>query len=144
MTLPPPLPPPARPVFVWVISGYYLFSSIFAVVSLWLVYSGLIPLLPGQRPYFNSLTGSDYVCTFLILVIKLVAATTLFFRRRAAVYLFAFGLLAGLAFLIYQIVARHYMQTVGAIALPGVVVGWGVSVAVIIYAWNLAKSGFLR
>ncbi|MDR3401486.1 MAG: hypothetical protein P4L99_03220 [Chthoniobacter sp.] len=143
MTLPPPIPPPARPVFVWVISGYYCLSMISAALSLWVVRSGLLPLPQPQRAYFDSLTWVDYAGTYFVMVINLAGAAALFFLRRVAMYLFAFGLVVAISLLIYQIIAKNYLQAMGP-ALPGAIVGWVIPIAIIIYARHLTQKGVLR
>ncbi|MEP6669209.1 MAG: hypothetical protein ABJF10_08655 [Chthoniobacter sp.] len=143
MSLPPPIPPPARPVFVWIICGYYCFTLISAGLSLWLVHSGLLPMPQPQRSYFASLTWVDYTCTAAITAINAGGAVALFFLRRVATYLFAIGLLTSISLLIYQIVAKNYLQAMGP-ALPGAFVGWAIPVAIIIYARHLTKNGVLR
>ena len=143
MALPPPIPPPVRPVLVWIISGYYCVSMIFAALSLWVVHAGILPLPPAQRSYFESLTWVDYGSSYLVMVINLAGAVALFFLRRMAMYLFALGLVVAIALLTYQIVAKNYLQAMGP-ALPGAIVGWAIPVAIIIYARRLTQKGVLR
>lgn len=144
MTQPPPLPPPTRPIFVSIISYFYLAAFILTGVSLWLTYSGLIPLSQAQRTYLDSVTWVDHVFTFGLMAAKLAGATALFFLRRSAPYLFAFGLLVSICDMIYQLVARNLLQTMGPLPVAGAVVGWGLSTAIIIYAGILARKGVLR
>lgn len=144
MTLPPPIPPPARPLAVSLISGYYLISILFAGGALWLTYSGLLPIPQPQRAYLDSMSWVDHAITIFALAVKLAGAVAFFFLRRSAVYLFALALLANLSLTIYQIAAKGFLHSVGLIALPGMVIGWTLSAAILIYAVSLAKKGVLR
>lgn len=144
MTLPPPLPRPARPVFVSIISACYLISLIVAGLSLSLAYFGSIPLPPSQRAYLDSLSWLDHAVTIFIMILKLAGVVALFSLRRAAFYFFACGFLVAIASMVYQIIAKNYLQAVGFIVLPGIIVGWSLSAAVIIYIWDLSQKGVLR
>ncbi len=133
-----------RPVFVWIICGYYCVSLILAGLSLWLVHS---VALSDAAPAAILLRFIDLSGLRLLLlhqgVIGLAGAAALFFLRRVAVYLFTIGLLAGISFVIYQIVAKAYLQTMGS-ALPSAIGNWMIRIGIIFYARHLAKTGVLR
>jgi hypothetical protein len=143
MTLPPPIPPPTRPVLVWIISGYFCLSVIPAGLSLWLVHAGLLPMPEPQQSYFHALTWVDYTITACILAINLAGAVALFFLRRVSMYLFALALLVAICLLIYQIIAKNYLQAMGPM-LPAAITGWAIPIAIILYARHLTKKGVLR
>ena len=143
----PELDQRGRPVLVWFIAGWYCWGLIAGGFSLALAAANVLPMLPAQKRYFESLTAFDYACTAAVLVLNLVAAIALFAMRRFALPLFVIALVSGFASTVYQLVAKDWLAALGPMApaaLVGTVIGWGISVAVIFYTRSLARRGVLR
>jgi hypothetical protein len=141
---PPPIPPPKRPVLVWIISGYYFLSRTLAALSIVIVASGMLPMREAQRSYFAALTWVDHASTSLIIVLNLTGAVLLLLLRRGAWLWFAAAFAMAIVFQIYQIVAKNWLQAVGVPGMVGAVVGWTIPVAVIAYSKYLANKRVLR
>src|SRR5262245_18525523 len=77
-----------RPIWVWLISLFFLVSAIWTLLSLYLIWSGAIPLEPAQQAYFDRLTLIDHVLTIVVGVLNLSGAIALFLLRKIARDLF--------------------------------------------------------
>jgi hypothetical protein len=147
MSTTPQEPPPIavkRPALVWVISIFYILSAGWVVLSFALIHSGAIPLNEAQQEYFRSQTILDYGSTVVIGALNLVGAILLFLLKKPAFHLFATAFGVGLAFTAYQIVAKNWLGAIGGPGLVGAVIGWGISIAIIVYAKRLISRGVLR
>ncbi len=132
-----------RPVLVWVISIFYLFSFAWTTLSFFLIFSGVIPLPPEQEAYFNNLTTFDYGYTFLLMGINLAGAISLFLLRKIALYLFVGGLAISILSTIWHILTKGWLQAVGSAGLTGSLIGYVISIAICIYIWKLTNKGVL-
>ena len=135
--------PTKRPVFVSGISILYFLSAGWVLLSSFLLYSGTIPLSGEQKAYFSSLTIFDYATSVLLVTLKLSGAVLLFLLRKRAISFFiaAFGL--ELVTTIYHIVAKNWIGAIGRPGMFGMVAGWTMSVAVIIYLRRLSAQKIL-
>lgn len=140
---PPPLPI-NRPALVWVISIFYFVSAGWVLLSFALIFSGLIPLTDVQKTYFQAQTVFDYGSTALIGGANLVGAVLLFLLRRQAFPFFLTAFSFGLIQTLYQIVTKNWLGAIGGPGLVGAVIGWGISIAIIVYTWRLVSKGVLR
>ena len=140
----PPLIPTKRPTLVWVISIIYVVSAGWTILSFVLVFSGAIPLNETQKAYFASQTIFDYGTTLLTGTANLVGAVLLFLLKKPAFYLFATAFCAGIAVTVYQIFAKKWLGAIGGPGLIGVVIGWGINIAIIVYSRRLISRGVLR
>lgn len=141
--VPPPIPR-SRPALVWVISIFYFVSAGWVLLSFFLIYSGSIPLNEAQKVYFESQTFFDHGSTILIGVSNLTGAVFLFLLRKPAFHFFAAAFSVGLALTLYQIFMKNWLGVVGGPGLVGAVIGWGISVAIILYAKRLISRGILK
>jgi hypothetical protein len=141
---PPPIPRPKPPVLVWVISICFIFAAVCTVGSLLLVHSGILPMLPAQKQYFDSQTSLDYALIYGLTLVNMVGAVLFILLRRSAYYLFLTAFIVGLISVAYQIVARNWLTAVGGPSLVGVVFGWALMIAIIFYARHLVKTRVLR
>lgn len=139
---PPPLPK-RRPVWVWVISCFYAFSVFSTVVSYAVVFSGFFPTTQAQQQYFASLSFFDHALTAVVLLLNLSGAVALFRLKKQAPVFFSAAFALGLATVVYQWCAKDWFAAVGISGLIGAVIGWAISIAIIVYALRLRKEGVL-
>ena len=132
-----------RPVWVWVISAFYLLSTGWTLLSFVLISSGAIQLNPAQEAYFASLTSVDWFFALSIGIIGLTGAIALFLLRRLAVVLFSLALALNLLLTAFQTMRTNWTEALGGSGLFGVLLGWGILVVVILYTRGLAKKGVL-
>jgi len=132
-----------RPAGVWVISLFYWISAVWTVVGLVLVLSGRVPLPEAQKAYYASLSPLDYGFSLLQCVLTLAGAVMLFLLKRRAYGLLVAAFVLGLAQVAYQIVAKHWLSAIGGPGLIGALFGWGVGLAIILYARRLVARGIL-
>ena len=133
-----------RPVLVWVISIYYLISAGFTILSIVLIYSGLIPVDGVQKEYFDGLTLFDHISTVLIGSLNLLGAVFLFILRKHAFHLFLAGFVAGLIATAYHILAKNWIETIGTAGFIGAAIGWGISISIIFYTKRLSNRKILN
>ena len=81
-----------RPVGVWVISLFYLFSVGYSLLAFYLVFSGKAHPNRAQEAYFASLGPVDWTVVALILACNVGGALSLFLLRKQAAQLFLAGL----------------------------------------------------
>jgi len=129
-----------RPAIVWSICIFYLFSAEWTLLSSFLIYSRVIPLNEAQEAYFRSLTIFDYVTTVVIAASNLVGAVLLFRLKREAFHFFLAAFMVSLALAGYQALAKNWIGAIGGPGLVGTVLGWGTSVAIIIYSKRLTLT----
>lgn len=142
-TTPPPLPT-KRPVLVWVISIFYFISAGWLLLSFALTFSGAIPMNEAQKEYFRAQTVFDYASATLLGLGNLTGVVLLLSLKRYAFHLFAGAFGLELILTGYQIVAKNWLGAIGGPGLVGAVIGWGISIAIILYSRSLIKSGVLK
>jgi hypothetical protein len=132
-----------RPIGVWIISAFYLLSAGWTLLSFALILSGAIKISPVQEVYFASLTSVDWFLSLSIGVIGVAGAISLFLLRRLAVVLFSLALALNLTFTMFQTMRTSWTEALGGSGLFGVLLGWLILVAVILYTLRLSKKGVL-
>ena len=132
-----------RPVWVWIISIFFFLSSVWTLFAFYLVYSGTIPLQPAQLTYFKSLTLVDHSLTVLLLLSNLGGAVALLLLRSPALYFFVGAFILNVVMTIWHILTKGWIAAVGGAGFLGMLIAYGLIVAVCIYTWNLKKSGLL-
>ena len=134
-----------RPVWVWVISAYYILSVLWVCLSFYLILSGSVPLTPGAKAYFEGLTSVDYAVMAIQGLISLSFAVTLFLLRKEAYYLIWFVLALGFVSTGWQIFAKGWLTAIQSIkgATAGGISGIVILVVVCLYVTRLKKSGKL-
>jgi hypothetical protein len=146
MSRDPSKPPPLRkrPVWVWIISLFYVLGAVATSLSFIEIFSGMVPLDQAHKIYFQSMTPFDWSLTAIIGLGNLVGAILLFILRRWAYFFFAGAFLISLLQEIYQVGARNLIGVLGIAAFVGSIIGYGINIAIIIYSRSLAKSGLLK
>jgi hypothetical protein len=133
-----------RPKLVWVITIFYLVSVGWTLLSFILIYSGSIAVTEAQAAYFRSQNMVDMLFTVLIGLLNLVGALHLFLLRRRAYHMFLSAFILGLVMIVYQILFKNWLAAIAGPGLFGAAIGWGISIAVIIYTKRRAKAGTLK
>jgi hypothetical protein len=140
-----------RPMWVWIISLYYFVFTPIGLIGILampmlktFILSQHAALRSGQVAYFDSLNYSDYALMGIALLVNLVAAILLFLLRKAALYVFAASFGLSVLMMIYNIACKHWLEGAGGGGIVGALFGWGVTVAIIIYVWQISKKGVLR
>ena len=77
-------------------------------------------------------------------LLNFLGAIYLFLLRRAAFYLFLLAFVLGMVMTVYHIFFKNWLAAIGGPGLIGVIIGWGTSVAIIIYARKLIKKDILK
>lgn len=133
-----------RPRLVWAILIWYLAALVSSSLSITAVYSGSLDLPPEKVAYFARLTPADHLITVMVAVLNASGAIALFMFRRMSFNLLstAFTLNVLAAFL--QLVRSGLSGALSAGGVIGLLIGYGVTLSVCVYAWKLKKDGVLR
>jgi hypothetical protein len=135
---------PKRPIWVWLISLFYIVSAGWTLLSFALIWTGVIPLEAEQKAYFARLSAIDYAATIIIGASNFIGAIMLFLLRKAAVGLFLTALILTLALTIWQSATKGWVEAMGGPGLVGALIGYAILLAVCVYAWHLSRKGVLR
>ncbi|MEF3696183.1 hypothetical protein [Desulfolutivibrio sp.] len=76
---------PRRPLPVWIVFLFYSLSSVYSIVSVFFITSGVFELNPEQQAYVARFKTFDMVIGYLVAAITLVGAFLLFRLKKAAV-----------------------------------------------------------
>lgn len=132
-----------RPGWIWAISIFSFFSAFYTLLSIYLVHSGKILLQPAQKAYFARLTSIDMGLTIFLGLTNLTGAVLLFYLRKQAFYLFTIALAANLLTTLWHIFNKGFIAAMPSGGLMGMLIGWGILVAVCMYTKRLEKAGIL-
>ena len=132
-----------RPIWIWVISIFYFLSAGYTLLSFYLIYTGTITLTPAMQAYFDSLSTFDYSITILTGTANFFGAITLFLLRKQAFYLFSGALCAGILLTISHTICKGWATAIGGSGLIGMLISWGIALAVITYSKKLIKRGLI-
>ena len=132
-----------RPIGVWVIFIFYTVATAFTAFSYYLVYGGKVALSDAQAAYFAGLTVWDHLISAMQAILSLSGAVVLFAMKRPAPYLFTANAVLGVAVTMWQIVSKGWIEAIGTSGVVGAIMGWGILIAVCLYAWHLLKKGQL-
>lgn len=133
-----------RPVWVWIISGFYVLSLGFTLLSFALLFSGLMPLTPPQQAYIEELGPLDYVISIGLGLLTLAATVLLFALKKVAVPLFATSLFLNLGLTLVHAITTDWLRALGGAGLVGALFGWGILGVVFWYSRHLRQAGVLR
>ena len=140
-----------RPVWVWVIFIYFVVSSAWGVLTRALIVLGVYPLSAEELAILQNQPIGGVLFGLGIMALNLAAAIWLWLLRRRAFDLFVAALALSVASVIWQLMMGGPLTTlltrgtlVLAIGMFGLIVGWGITVAICLYTWSLRQSGVLR
>ena len=146
-----PAPPPRRPAWVWVIFVYFVVSSAWGLLTRALIVLGIYPLPAEELAILRNQPIGGVLFGFGVMALNLSAAIWLWLLRKRAFDLFVAALALSVASVIWQLMMGGPLATLltrGALVLVigmfGLIVGWGITVAICLYAWSLRQSGVLR
>jgi glucose dehydrogenase len=110
---------------------------LFVLVGLFAIYSGRLPLDPGEKECFQNLTWFDHVITGLAGAINIMAAILLFRLRKSAVELFGVGLTLNVGLTIWATVRSNWLQLSGS---GGGLIGLGLAFLILLYSLWLRQK----
>ncbi len=139
----PAQPAVKRPKLIWVIFLFYLLSAGYTVLSLVVVLSGLIPLNEAQAAYFHNLSALAIAVSLVTALLNIAGAIAIFRLRKIAPLLFIAALAISLAQTIAQIFTTNFAAALGGPGAIGALIGFGIAIAVCVYAWRLRMRGVL-
>lgn len=133
-----------RPTLVWVISIFLFLSAAWTLFSFFLIFSGAVPLDAASQAYFASIGFFDWLVTGAIFALNLSAAIALFMLRKVAVNLFIGAFAINILSTVVTVFRTNWTEALGSSGLLGVLIGWGIALAIIFYARSLAQKGVLH
>jgi hypothetical protein len=133
-----------RPGWVWAISILYGLSAIWTPISFYLIYSGLIPLAPAQKAYFDGLSVLDWAVTVAISLIMLAAVVSLFLLKRVSVKLWGAAVVFSVLSYLYNAIAKNWLAAIDVGGIIGAAIGFALVVAIFFYTKRLDARGFLK
>jgi hypothetical protein len=146
----PPTPQDGkRPKLVWVIFLFSLLGVVSTLATTWLMATGNFPA-PSEAhyDYMENIPPYQHAISVAGIAVYLAAAIALFRMKAVAFTLYAvhFGVTV-VAFAVNWF-NPHYQALIadaGAVpGLTGLAIGWGVTVAILCYAYRLRRQGRLR
>ena len=132
-----------RPKFVWAVFLFYILSVGYTVLSFALVYSGAISVTPEQGAYLRNLSTFDWVITVLTGALNVAGAIAMFLLRKIAFYLFSAAFVLVILQTLVHAITTNFLAALGGPGAVGALIGYGISLAVCIYAWRLRARGVL-
>jgi len=132
-----------RPKLVWVVFLFYVLSVGYTALSFFLVFSGAIPVTPEVAAYIINLSAFDWVITALTGLLNVAGAIAIFRLRKVAYYLFTATFVLVTLQTLVHIVTTNFVAAIGGPGLIGALIGYGITLAVCIYAWKLKARGVL-
>ena len=130
-----------RPLLVWVILAFYLFSA-----AAWFVQSGTRLIGPPSGhldAQGYTYTAFDYFESAGFVGLKLYAAIMLFRLRRIAVKLFLAALLLNFVASGNDLILKGLPPPGGPVVLFSLIIGLGMLVLICLYAWRLERRHVL-
>lgn len=132
-----------RPKLVWTVFLFFLFSVGYTALSFYLVYSGSVRVMPDQAAFFSSLSVFDHTMTVVIAALNIAGAISLFLLRKIAFHFFAASLIIGILATVVHAMTKNFLVALGGSGAVGMIIGYGISIAVCVYAWKLKARGVL-
>jgi hypothetical protein len=133
-----------RPKLVWAITVFYVVSAISSGFSLYVIFTGAVPLSAARAEYFKSLTVVDHGITIFLSAANLLGAGYLFAMRRQAPYLFTAALAVNVCLSVWQAARNNWLGALSGPGFVGVLIGWAIAFGICVYSWRLLREGVLR
>ena len=130
-----------RPKLVWAVFLFYVLSVGSTVLSFFLIFSGAITVTPEQAVYFGNLSVFDLVVTALTGFLNVAGAIAIFRLRKIAFHLFATAFIFVILQTLVQTTTTNFVAALGGPGAVGALIGYGILLAVCIYAWKLKGRG---
>jgi len=125
---------------VWIIFTFYVAATLVVLFGLFAIYSGRVPLDPGEKEYFQNLTIWDHLITAVAGATNLTAAILLIRLRKSAVPLFGLGLALNVGLTIRAAIRSNWLQLSGSGAG---LVGLGLAFLILLYSMWLKQKEVL-
>jgi hypothetical protein len=132
-----------RPKLVWVISIFYILSAGISILMVVLLYSGVIPITEAQNAYFDSQNIFDHAVALITGSLNFLGAIFLFLLMRYAYYCFLTAFSLGIVMYVYQIIFKNWLGAMPGTGLAGNIIGFLISIAILLYSKKLFKNGIL-
>ena len=122
-----------RPIAVWIVSVFYIFTSTLLLLFTCLSFSGAVSIPPEEMVRLNSLTGIDYLFIIAQNCMYLAAAIALFRLRNL------FAILLGISIATIEIECFFEIECFYA-----TIFDWLLLLTICIYTWSLKQRRVLR
>jgi len=132
-----------RPKLVWAVFLFYVLSVGYTALSFFLIFSGTIPVTPEQAAYFVNLSAFDWVITVLTGLLNVAGAIAMFRLRKIAFHLFSAAFVLVILQTLVHTITTNFVAALGGPGAVGGLIGYGISLAVCVYAWKLKAGGVL-
>ena len=133
-----------RPKLVWVISMFYFISLGWVLFSFASMYFGFLPVNEARAAYFKSMTIIDILFTVIIYLLDFAGAIYLFLLKRGAFRLLLSSFALTLLRIVYLILFRNLLAAITYMLIIEVIIGWIITIAIILYIRKLVKTEMLR
>lgn len=134
---------PKRPYWVWLISGFYLFSGMMNLSMLMLIHTENPGLSPQELAVLQK-TAMAWTLGGLLPLANLAGAVMLFLLRKTAFYIFSAMLIAGVLNSLFQFSRLDWsLETLSRQGLSHVLVGYAITLAVCLYTYRLKQQQVL-
>jgi len=132
-----------RPKLVWAVFLFYVLSVGYTALSFFLIFSGVFPVTPEQATYFGNLSVFDWAITALTGSLNVAGAIAIFLLRKIAFYLFSAAFVLVILQTLVHTITTNFVTALGGPGAVGALIGYGILLAVCVYAWNLKGRGVL-
>ena len=135
-----------RPLFVWVIFLFTMFSAAFMAIGSYFAFSSNTGELTELTGYVDSLGFIDWALMALTGSLNFAGAIFLFRLKVIAVHMLTFAFLLTIASSIWEIVTNNYIEelhSIGSGAVEGALLGAVISTAIVAYSWHLKNKNIL-
>ncbi|NRA43095.1 MAG: hypothetical protein HRU21_12425 [Pseudomonadales bacterium] len=135
-----------RPLFVWVIFLFTMFSAAFMAIGSYFAFSSNAGEMAELSEYVDNLGFIDWALMALTTVLNLAGTIFLFRLKVIAVPLLTFAFLLGIASTVWEVAANNYieeLQSVGPGAVEGALLSAVISTAIVAYSWHLKNKNIL-
>jgi hypothetical protein len=136
---------------VWIISIFIVVTSIWGLLFQLLIRVGAFPVPEQQQAMLRSQSTASVVLTLVLTFLNLVAAIWLWLLRKRAFDLFVTAFAVSLIGLAWQFIGVGPLSTLAGqgllvlvVTIFSAIVGWGISLAICLYAWRLRQRGVLQ
>lgn len=132
-----------RPGWVWVISIWFMFSTIIFPLSLYMALSGTLPLNAAQQAYYNNLGMLNYLIIAIRVILTFSAGLTLFLLKKVTIKIWLAIIVFAVFSNIYNLMTTEWLKIAGNTGVIGAVVGFMIMIAIYFYTRRLEARGVL-
>jgi len=132
-----------RPKLVWAVFLFYVLSVGYTALSFFLIFSGSVPVTPEQAAYFRNLSVFDWAITALTGLLDVAGAIAILRLRKIAFYLFSSAFVLLILQTLVHTITTNFLTALGGSGAVGALIGYGILLAVCVYAWKLKGRGVL-